>query len=473
MLPVFEQTDQALRSIAYDILCRRDRLSGWKPHRDVFLRSLTKDLNSLNRDVLVSLQKLIKHAYDSCPYYRGVLEEVGIRSSSSFCPEDIDLLPFLTKETIREKKSMMVSKRFGSSELDLSYTGGTTGTQTSFYLDHACRTARVGRQWGILKMCGYQPGMRRGLVWGVHEDLPAEGLHSSFKQRFRRYASSQETLCCTVMNNQMLMDYHGTLLRFRPEVLYGYPSALAQLGRFIEDRGLEPIRVTTIITTAERLSDANRRHLIRCYGGKVFNLYCTREHGCIGFECELHQGFHVDSGSIYMEIVKDGKRVRPGQPGEIVITDLLNYGMPFIRSRTGDIGMYSQRPCECGSPLPLLMELDGRSSDLLYRPDGSVVPGIMLTDLFMDLPAIRFTQFVQKRVEELDVLMVVTEAFSDLEQTEVVRQVRELMGDKITVRVKLVEEIPRNPRSGKLREIICTVDSLEFARENGFPSPHQ
>ena len=119
--------------------------------------------------------------------------------------------------------------------------------------------------------------------------------------------------------------------------------------------------------------------------------------------------------------------------------------------------MRSPQPCECGSPLPVLKRLDGRSSDLLYRPDGSVVPGLMLTDLFRDLPSIRFLQFVQESAKQLDVLLVVTDAFSEQVRTEVVRQVRELMGDDIAVRVKLVDEIERNPRSGKLQEVICTV----------------
>jgi phenylacetate-CoA ligase len=309
----------------------------------------------------------------------------------------------------------------------------------------------------MLELCGYRPGVRRAMVWGVHDDLPPQSLRGTFKQWFRRYASSQETLCCVVMNERLMMDYHQRLLRFRPEVLYGYPSALTQLGRFIEDRRLEPIRVKAVITTAERLSGANRRQLIRMYGGEVFNLYCTREHGCIGFECERHQGLHIDTGSVFLETIKDGRPVEPGQPGEIVITDLLNYGMPFIRSRMGDVGVRSPQPCECGSPLPVLKRLDGRSSDLLYRPDGSVVPGLMLTDLFKDLPSIRFLQFVQESVKQLDVLLVVTDAFSEQVRTEVVREVRELMGDDIAVRVKLVDEIERNPRSGKLQEFICKV----------------
>jgi len=447
-----------LRAVARGIVDRRDRLSGWKPQRKAFLESIKKDRASLARDVESRLRKILLHAYETSPHYRDAWHAIGFFPSSSFSSEDLEQLPFLTKDIIRERKRLLVSERFRSDELDMSYTGGTTGTQTSFYLDRACTISRVGHQWGILELCGYRPGMRRALVWGVHNDLPPQSVRGSFKQWFRRYASSQETLCCTVMNDQTMMDYYRRLLRFRPEILYGYPSALAQLGRFIEDRGLEPIRVGAIITTAERLGGSNRRQLIRMYGGRVFNLYCTREYGCIGFECKMQQGFHIDIGSVFMEIVKGGRRVEPGQPGEIVITDLLNYGMPFIRSRTGDMGVCSPRPCECGSPLPVLKELEGRSSDLLYRPDGSVVPGLMLTDLFMDLPAIRFLQFVQESVKQLDVLLVVTDAFSEQLRAEVVRQVRELMGDEIAVRVKLVDDISRNPHSGKIQEIICKVD---------------
>ena len=450
--------DKLLRSLAHDILDYRDRLSGWKLHRKEFLDDAGKNREFHVTESEAKLRNILVHAYETSPYYRKAWEAIGFRPSVVFNLDDLQQLPFLTKDIIREQKALLLSERFQRHELDISATGGTTGTQTSFYMNHACMISRVGRQRGILELCGYRCGMRRALVWGVHSDLPLQDVRGNFKQWFRQYASNQETLCCAVMNDQMMMDYHSRLLRFRPEVLYGYPSALTQLGRFIQDRGLEPILVNTIITTAERLSGANRRQLNRLFGGEVFNLYCTREHGCIGFECERHHGLHIDTGSIYMEIIKDGQRVMPGQPGEIVITDLFNYGMPFIRSRTGDMGMYSQRPCDCGSPLPLLKELHGRSSDLVYRPDGSVVPGLMLTDLFTDLPSIRFAQFVQDNVKQLDVLLVVTEAFSEQVQTVVARQVCEIMGNEIEIRIKLVNDISRNPRSGKIEELICKVD---------------
>lgn len=421
------------------------------------------DRGSLAESAQAALKKIVMHAYETTPHYRRLWDDAGFRPSASLQPRDLVHLPFLTKEIIREEKSSMISDRFKAGELELSYTGGTTGTQTSFYLDHACKVARVGRQWGMFEQCGYKPGMRRALVWGVQQDLPAPGLREGFKRWFRRYASGQETLCCTVMHEHLMRDFHAKLLRLRPAVMYGYPSAVTEFGRFVETNGLEPICVQTVITTAEHLSAANRTQLHRMFGGDVFSLYGTREYGCIGFECATHQGIHIDVGSVLLEIVNDGRPAEPGQSGEIVITDLLNYGMPFIRSRTGDMGRLSPEPCACGSPLPVLSALDGRMSDVVYRPDGTVVPGNMLSDAFKDLPSIRYLQFVQESINALDVRLVVVGEFSEALRAKVLHEVRQIMGDDIAIDIHLVNEIERNPRSGKIREVICNVDRRQEA----------
>lgn len=464
MSGLFRRIDRRLRALAHDVLDRRDGISGWKPHRDAFLATARKDASTLQRDVLTKLRNIVEHAYATSPYYREQWQAIGFVPAPDFGLEDLQRLPFLTKDILREHKARLVSERFRPEQLELSYTGGTTGTQTAFYLDHGCVVARVGRQWGILELCGYRPGMRRALIWGVHTDLLPEGVTGGLKRRFRHYASSQEVLCCTVMSEQALQDYHERLRRFRPEVIYGYPSAIAELATFIRDRGLEPIRVRTIITTAERLAKARRRLLQETFGGEVYDLYCTREYGCVAFECSVHQGMHIDAESVLVEITRDGKPVPPGQPGEITITDLQNYGMPFIRSRTGDLGVLSTQPCACGSALPLLKGLDGRDSEVLYRPDGSVVAGLMLADLFMDMPPIQYAQFVQEKLNELDVLVVASADLSEEVEREAIRQVREIMGEEMTIRIRRVDDIARSERSGKYLEVICKLSRQDLPR---------
>src|SRR5690606_12310848 len=261
-------------------------------------------------------------------------------------------------------------------------------------------------------------------------------------------------LCCTIMNPQLMRDYYQRLRAFKPQVLYGYPTALCELGRFIREQNVEPIVVQSILTTAERLSGRQRTFLAQTFGGEVFNLYCTREYGCIGFECREHAGYHIDTDSVYLEITKDGRRQPPGHSGEITVTDLMNYGMPFIRSRCGDLGTLSEEPCACGSSLPLLTGLDGRTADLIRRPDGSTIAGIMLADLFIDLPVIRHAQFVQERLDELQVLVEVVDGYTRETEEAALAEVRTLAGDDMTIRIIPVEQIKRNERSGKYRDVI-------------------
>ena len=449
--------DRWLRSAAYDIVCRRDGKNGWKAHRSAFLRSTRQSRADVQASVDEGLRRIVEHAYNTSPYYRSAWDAIGCRPTRHFSSTDLPSLPFLTKDVVREQKLSLVSGDYPVAGLVLSLTGGTTGAQTAFYLDPQCATTRFGRQWGALQLSGYRPGMRRGLVWGVHADLLEDSLMFNIKRAFRDYACADDVLCCSVLDESIMLAYCTSLHRFRPAVLYGYPSALARLALFIRDRGLEPVRVKTIITTAERLSQARRQLLEEEFGGRVWNLYCTREYGCIAFECSEHDGLHVDTGSVVVEIVRDGQRSEPNESGEIVVTDLLNRGMPFIRSRTGDFGVLSDEPCRCGKPQPLLKRLDGRSTEVVYRPDGGVVAGLILADLFPNIDSIKLTQFVQRDVNAIDLLLVTTSDYTDEVQTEVIRQVRTMMGDEIKINVLRVSDIPRNPRSGKHEEIICTV----------------
>jgi len=275
------------------------------------------------------------------------------------------------------------------------------------------------------------------------------------KQWIRRFASADEAICCTVMSRDEMLAYHRRLRDFQPSVVYGYPNAIEQFATFVE-RHLAPIKVARVLCTAERLRDHQRELFRRVFGGEVFNLYCSREHGCVGFECERHDRFHVDSGSAIVEILRNGRPARPGESGEIVVTDLLNRGMPLIRYVTGDVATASAGPCDCGCPLPTFSSLDGRTADTLYRPDGSRVAGLMLDDLFMELPAITHAQFVQHDPSSIDVNVIARGAGEDL-QTAMVAEVRSIMGPDVAVRLHFVDDIPRHPRSGKYQTVICAI----------------
>ena len=450
--------EQLLRKILYDFYSNRDGYHNVTSYRKAFHHFLLKSPDLIRDNSLEALSKLLFHASQTSTYYRNILTSDNLYPFQTNSADILKNLSFLTKDIIEKKKFEMLSNKFDKKDLVMSLTGGSTGTHTSFFRDYDCTANRMGRQSAILELCGYFLGDHCGLVWGVHEDLHDGESTYNIKGALRKFASGKETLCCSVMNEEQMAEFHARLVKFRPKVLYGYPNAMSTFAKFITDEKLYPIRVEKILCTAERLTDQQRKILTDVFHGEVYNLYCTREHGCIGFECEKHNGLHIDIGSVYLEIVKDGVVVEPGTSGEIVITDLLNYGMPFIRNKIGDRGTLSSAPCDCGNPLPLLQTLDGRETDMLHRPDGSLVSGVMLVDMMPDEPAIKAMQFIQDSVDEIDLNLVIDSAIytSDTE-AKVLCELRQFMGENMKINIYFVSEIPRNPHSGKYQEVICRV----------------
>jgi phenylacetate-CoA ligase len=292
----------------------------------------------------------------------------------------------------------------------------------------------------------------------VRADLAAPTASWSFRQSLRRFGENQDVLACATITERDLADFYRTLRESRPPVMYGYPSALAELATYILEDHRAPLRGSVTITTAERLTEHQRQLFRRAFGGEVFNLYCSREHGCIGFECPRHHGFHIDAESVFVEITRDGAAVGPGQTGEITITDLVNRGMPMIRHVTGDIGQLPAEPCACGSHLPLLVGLNGRDADVIYTPDGRRIPGVpLLLELFVDIAAIRSVQFVQDAVESVEVRVIAPNGLSDPDEQRARAELRRHLGEAIEIRIRVVPSIDRSPASGKIREIISHV----------------
>jgi phenylacetate-CoA ligase len=444
--------DSALRSAAYGIMVGRDGFKGWQVHRQRFRELVKHDEAQVARSTSEQLTRLIKHAFETVPHYNETWSTVGFKPSSGLTISDLAELPFLTKDTIKYRKTELVSRRYGVSALHTDYTGGTTGTHTAFYRDRACSTARFGRQWGILELCGYRPGTRRGLFWRAHRDLHTGG--SALKRRFRRFGHAQEVLSATTVHPGDMEDFYRRLVRFRPKILYGYPSAAQQFAQFLIENELRVPPVERVICTAELLTDAQRRLFSEVFGAEVFDLYCSREQGCVAFECSRHNGLHVDAGSVVVEIVRDGRPARPGERGEIVITDLLNYGMPFVRYATGDLATVPEGRCECGLSLPRIQSLDGRAVDTLARPDGAIVPGVMLAHLFEGWDPVRAVQFIQDTPEAVELRVVLEQQLTDALTRDLEKEVRRLMGDEIVININVVPDIPPNPHSGKHQEVI-------------------
>ena len=104
----------------------------------------------------------------------------------------------------------------------------------------------------------------------------------------------------------------------------------------------------------------------------------------IAAECEKQEGLHINSDNLFVEVINNGQFVNPGEAGELVITDLNNFSMPFVRYKNEDLAAISDKKCSCGRGLPLLAYVEGRILDAIQVPGGRVLPGEFFPHFFKD-----------------------------------------------------------------------------------------
>jgi phenylacetate-CoA ligase len=266
---------------------------------------------------------------------------------------------------------------------------------------------------------------------------------------------------CMVRSNAKLMEMVRTLRRERPDALAGYAQALADLARFVNREGLRSWGTIPVLYGAERLWEHDRADLAQAFGPAVFETYGCREFMLMGMECEAHDGLHESAENLVVEILvrqPDGtmRPARPGERGEVAVTDLHNLACPFIRYLTGDLATaYEDKPCACGRTLPKLGSIEGRVTDTMRDAEGNPVEGILFNILFLNMAKhTRQFQAVQRSDGSL-VLKVVPSSSGRLPR-EAETVIREFVGKHlrgVPLFIEVVNEIPLTS-AGKLRRVI-------------------
>jgi phenylacetate-CoA ligase len=244
----------------------------------------------------------------------------------------------------------------------------------------------------------------------------------------------------------------------KPTGIVSYTTGIYNLAQFVQKNGihLDTTSVKSIITGAEKLFDYQRDLIESVFKARVFNTYGCREFMLIASECEKHEGLHVNSDSLVVEILVDGKAAKPGETGELVITDLHNYGMPFIRYKNGDLATQSTKVCSCGRGLPLIENVDGRKTDVIVAHNGTKIPGIYFPHLMKEIPEVRKFQVIQKSRTVIEVKIVQQPKISEEKIQFVRHEIQNVVGDEVDIQFNFVDDIPLNA-SGKFRVTISEI----------------
>ncbi|MFW6102670.1 MAG: phenylacetate--CoA ligase family protein, partial [Chloroflexota bacterium] len=405
------------------------------------------------------LQRLVHHAYERVPYYRAVMEELGVRPESISTPADLSLLPVLTKADVRAHSSHLLARGFPHKELLLGQTGGSTGTPLTFYSSRQARWSNgTGRSLRALTWAGVYPGDSTVIIAKRHRPGP---VRTPPFHRIVGLVTGETLEDCTTLSDATLPGVVQRLARQRPRALRGYASAMCIIADFIRESGMPVPETGAIVVGGEQLFDEQRALLREVFELEPFSKYSSFENYDIAMECESHSGMHVAAEDLIVEIVDDeGHPVPPGTEGRLLVTNLHEYGMPLTRYDTDDQSSFATGSCECGRSLPRLRAVTGKTGNTIYTASGRRISPLALSSSSLAGLDIRQFQFVQEQLDRVTVKIVPE---TDLDRDTraclcktIEAHYRSILGDEMRVDVVIVGGIEPTP-AGKHLFLISKV----------------
>jgi phenylacetate-CoA ligase len=345
---------------------------------------------------------LLSYAGQNVPYYRELFRKLRFDPRSVETRADLAQLPLLTREIVQERYEDLVDPAHRGKNLKKG-TSGSTGKPLKFEYSHESECWRQAVKLRGYGWAGYRPGRKAFFYWAR-----VSGGPPSPKMRVDR-ALKRETFIDSMKQDEAARRAAlEDLRRTQPEVIVCYTQACAQFARWICDNGLRDWDDIPVICAAEAVLPADRAALSRAFGPDIFETYGSRETMLMGAECEAHAGMHLSEENLVVEVARAGTPVAPGESGDVVVTDLHNYGMPMIRYVNGDVAVLGpQQRCACGRGLRRLERVDGRRADTMYDALGNAVPGIVFHVLFSDARREIIRQFQAVQTEDGSVTLKV------------------------------------------------------------------
>lgn len=291
-------------------------------------------------------------------------------------------------------------------------------------------------------------------MWGSPIELGTQDTVRVVRDRLFR----SKLLPAFEMSDEKIVHFLETIRKFRPKMLFGYPSALSHIAKHADKTGIKmhDLGIQVAFVTSERLYDEQRQQISSTFDCRVANGYGGRDAGFIAHECPAGS-MHITAEDVIVEVIDPQGNVLPyGEAGEIVVTHLASKDFPFIRYKTGDIGVLDDKLCECGRGLPLIKEIQGRSTDFIVAYDGTVMHGLALIYILRDMPQVKTFKIIQESLELTRVQIVTEAGLSQADIDQITAAFKARLGHGVTIEIEQVTAVPAE-KSGKFRYVVSKV----------------
>jgi phenylacetate-CoA ligase len=424
------------------------------------IKDLMYDEDLLNNYITHFRKNILLHAYKNVPFYSKRLKEANVVNNEKVRLSNFESLPLLTRSDIQQNLIKLASRDFHKRRWHYYSTSGSTGTPMRFIRDSS------DIKWGLLASKYYFD-----FILGIDELVAKK----TFLMCIDNKSYSIKRLRSKIINWFLNLKFFNTcritqqdLIRcvsfinsFKPCIIKSMPTTLYELCKFVEQKRLTVYQPKVVLNSFQKLYRYMRDQIEKVFGERLYDFYGSREISSIAGECK--DGLlHIFNFNNYIEVLDEQNHpVKEGEMGKIVITDLHNYTMPFIRYEIGDLGILGPKRCKCGNPLPTLKEITGKSRDFFIREDGSLLNGGFFMYLFRTRDWIKAFRVIQEDYQKIKVLVVLQGRLNVSEQKEMDRKIKKAMGNYCEVIWEFVDEIPTN-RNGKY----LYIKSLLYDRED-------
>lgn len=385
------------------------------------------------------VRRAIRHAYRNVPFYRARMQSLGIR------PEDVDgqdalvRLPVTTRDDVRRHLYFDIMSEDHDKEHVLEIRGSGAGREPfTCYADRA----QLEFRWAAAARARAWTGHRFGEPWVRLGHRPERAnVRRRARDELDRLLGGRVFFDVSQLDAARMDALVRDLGRVAPTLVDADCETLLLLASHLQGR--LPFRPRAVLSSGQMLSDEDRSRIEHAFGAPVFDQYGSAEFSAIAHECEAHAGHHVVAEGYVVELEREGRPARPGEVGDVIITDLNNTCLPFIRYRIGDqaVAMAPEEPCSCGRSSPRIGAIQGLAPTIWRGADGRPMLASFLSLTMKDLGfAVRRFRVQQPAPGHLKLHLVRAGRWSDDTAPRICAALRERLGESLVVDLEISDD---------------------------------
>ncbi len=411
---------------------------------------------------LRQIEPLLRHAWETVPYYRTRLAAAGYRPERTLGMAEFRALPLLTRRDIQDAGDELMSRAVpgqhgGVRQLQ---TSGSTGEPVKVAVTDL--TALMWEALALREHLWHRRDFSGKLAviratWADWGAPPHGTLQHDWGPPVNIVFHTGPSMALSFAAD--VATQAEWLKRHEPDYLLTFPTNLQALIRHFSARGERPAGLREVRTISETVTPALRAACREAWGVPITDCYSSQELGYIAIQCPEREQYHVMAESALVEILAaDGRPCRPGEVGRLVITRLHNFAMPLIRYELRDFAE-AGAPCPCGRGLPAIARIVGRSRNMLTLPNGEQHWPLTGFDRYREIAPIRQFQFIQHTREDIEMRLAADRALTADEEERLGGVIRESFGYAFRLTFTyFADEIPRAP-GGKFEEFVSRLET--------------